>query len=423
MSIRLKTSYHPYLLIAFYLNCLPEAWQHRIPRSTRHDWKHKDVTALFGHDWYLQNRHVFDTLQQVASSQRLLRVNRALLQVIALKRFIQKYQHRVKQKMTDTQTVVAVRLEKIAGIMGVKKSLKYLEQSYSWYLELRKPRCRASVLNRCYPKHPAQLMEKEIAAIDQYCHDERFTHWPRASIYHRIIRDSAAALTISTFYKYVELLGLWGQKTGKRRKNHHTGIRAKAPLQIIHADITLFNTIDKRKSHIYLVEDNFSKAILQHAVAKERRAQITFDNLNKVYENHLQPSGLETCELITDDGAENYGPVKELIAASAFPSIRHLIAQVDIEFSNSMIEAANKQLKHRFLYHRQIADFDALVQHVQQAVDDYNNRPHHSLGGLTPLEALQGKTVDTAFLRQQMATAKATRLIENKKRKCCGYSF
>jgi hypothetical protein len=410
-------------MIAFHLKCLPEEWQQRIPRSTRHDWKQKDMTALFGNDWYMQNRHVFDTLQQVASSRRLLRANRALLQVIALKRFIQKYHHRIKQKMSDTQKVVLVRLEKIAGVMGVKASLKYLELSYSWYLELRKLRCRTSVLNRCYPKHPAQLREREIEIIDQYCKDERFAYWPRASVYHQIIRDGAAAFTISTFYKYVSLLGLQGRIAGKRRKNHATGIRAKAPLQIIHADITLFTTVDTRKNHIYLVEDNFSRAILQHAIAKERRAQVTFDNLNKVYENYLRPAAFESCELITDDGSENYGPVKDLIASSSYPTIRHLIAQVDIAFSNSMIEAANKQLKHRFLYYRQIADFDALVQHVQQAVDDYNNRPHNSLGGLTPLEVLHGKTVDTIFLRDQIAAAKATRLMENKKRKCCGYSF
>ncbi len=307
--------------------------------------------------------------------------------------------------------------------MGVKHCLKYLDLPYSWYLNLRKPRCRASILNRCVPKHPAQLMEKEVEVIEQYCNDERFRYWPRVSVYHRIVRDGAAVFTLSTFYKYVSLLNLWAPRAEKRRKNHCTGIRAAAPLQIIHADITLFTTVVKSKNHIYLVEDNFSRAILQHAVAKERRAQVTFDNLNKVYENYLRPAGMEICELITDDGSENYGSVKDLIETSSYPVIRHLIAQVDIEFSNSTIEAANKQLKHRFLYHRQIADFEALVQHVQQAVDDYNNRPHNSLGGLTPLEALQGKTVDVAFLQQQMAGAKANRLIENKKRKCCGYSF
>jgi len=87
-----------------------------------------------------------------------------------------------------------------------------------------------------------------------------------------------------------------------------------------------------------------------------------------------------------------------------------------------MIEAANKQIKYRFLYHQQIADFDDLIKYVQLAVDDYNNRPHNALQGLTPLEVLQGKTVETIARHEQMASAKASRLTENKKTSCC-FSF
>ncbi|THU40048.1 transposase [Niastella caeni] len=53
-----------------------------------------------------------------------------------------------------------------------------------------------------------------------------------------------------------------------------------------------------------------------------------------------------------------------------------------------MIEAANKQLKYRFLYHHYIADYDALAKYVEQSVNDYNIRPHHVLHGLTPNEVL-----------------------------------
>jgi hypothetical protein len=56
-----------------------------------------------------------------------------------------------------------------------------------------------------------------------------------------------------------------------------------------------------------------------------------------------------------------------------------------------MIEAANKQLKYRLLYYHHIADYDTLVKFVEQSVNEYNNRPHHVLHGLTPTEVLQGK--------------------------------
>jgi len=87
------------------------------------------------------------------------------------------------------------------------------------------------------------------------------------------------------------------------------------------------------------------------------------------------------------------------------------------------IEAANKQIKYRFLYHKFIPDFDSLKRYVSEAVEDYNNRPHDVLGGLTPLEVLHGKTIDTVGNQQQIMLAKAIRVAENKKLKCCHYSF
>jgi hypothetical protein len=88
-----------------------------------------------------------------------------------------------------------------------------------------------------------------------------------------------------------------------------------------------------------------------------------------------------------------------------------------------MIEAANKQLKYRFLYHHHIPDYDALVKYVAQSIEDYNNRPHYALHGLTPLEVLHGRIPNPHAFTSQIQIAKATRLTENKKIKCCFHSF
>jgi putative transposase len=238
-----------------------------------------------------------------------------------------------------------------------------------------------------------------------------------------IKREGAAYFNISTFYKYINLLNLKRFGLAHRRKHHHMGIRARTPLQIIHVDVTVFRTADNKKNYIHLIQDNFSRAILQPAVQRNCTAQTTFENVKVVYEKYLHPADIENCQLISDDGSENYGPVKTFIENSQFPSIQHLIAQRDIEFSNSMIESANKQLKYRFLYHHHIADYDALVKYVEQSIKDYNNRPHHVLNGLTPLEVLQGKIPNPHAYSNQIQQAKTNRLTENKKIKCCYHSF
>ena len=126
---------------------------------------------------------------------------------------------------------------------------------------------------------------------------------------------------------------------------------------------------------------------------------------------------------ITDDGVENFGVVSDFIEAVNSPSIRHLIAQKDIFFSNSMIEAANKQLKYRFLYHFHIPNHEQLKQFLGQAIRDYNNRPHQSLGGLTPFEVLQGAQVDKAAQSQAICIAQRQRILKNKLEKCCFPTF
>ena len=424
MLPRPKTSYHPYLLVAFYLNCLPVDLLQRIPRSTRHEWSNKDQVALYGHEWYLENKQLFGTLQEVAASKQLLRVNRALLRVIALKRFVERYQDRIKGNIFQITEVVINTIHKITEVIGCKATLKYMDRSYGWYLQLRrKLRCPSSLFSLCRIKYPGQLLLKEINVIRSYCTDSRYLLWPLASIYHQICRDGAAFFTISTFYKYVALLALKRRALRHRRKNHHIGIRAQAPLQILHADTTVFTTADNRKSYIHLVQDNYSRTILSYRVAESCKAENTFANLETVLEKHLLPAGITSCMLLTDDGSENAGPVRSLVESMLSPRLTHLIAQRDIEFSNSMIEAVNKHLKYRFLYHQYIPDHAALIKYIEQAIEDYNNRPHNVLNGLTPLEVLNEKFFDKDACQQQMLLARTARITENKKNKCCSYSF
>ncbi|PZR06930.1 MAG: hypothetical protein DI539_24255 [Flavobacterium psychrophilum] len=420
---RVKQSYHPYILLGFYLNILPEGILSRIPPSTKHDWKNRNTELLFGYDWYLQNQSSFTILQQVFTNKKLLKANKALLRLIALKRFITQYQTRIKDRIGNTASVVVNNIRKVNKELPLQTILKYLRFPYPAYLQLKRQACRQSPLNLCRIKHPAQLLTKEIAAIKSYCADARWLHWPLSSVYCQMIRDKAAAFTISTFYKYVALLKLQRAKACHRRKNHRTGIRAQAPLQIIHADATIHRTLDNAKNYIYLVQDNYSRAILSHQVAQSCKAQYVFENLNTVKEFYLKPAGIDNCQLITDDGSENHGGMKLFTTAGDVPVFEHLIAQQDIEFSNSMIEAANKQIKYRFLYHRDIPDFEALLKFIAQAIEDYNNRPQAALNGLTPLVVLNGKRYDKAAYGQQINAAKANRMAENKRMTCCSYSF
>ncbi len=238
-----------------------------------------------------------------------------------------------------------------------------------------------------------------------------------------MIRDKAARLHQSTFYKYVNLLNLKRKQTTHRRKNHHTGIRSAAPLQLLHADVTIFTPVDHNKAYIYIVQENFSRAILSYSIALECKAHIMMELIHGVHERYLNPAAINDCQLMTDDGSENYGAVKDFVAYATNPVIEHIIAQKDVSYSNSMVEAVHKNLKYRFLYHKNIPDYKALCDYLPLAVEDYNNRPHAVLDGLTPTEVLNGKSTDKTAFSAEMKTAQQARLAANKAQQCCNYSF
>jgi hypothetical protein len=86
-----------------------------------------------------------------------------------------------------------------------------------------------------------------------------------------------------------------------------------------------------------------------------------------------------------------------------------------------MIEAANKQVKYRFLYHQTIATFEELGNYVKLAVEDYNNRPYTALDGLIPTEVMNGKLPINVSFYEQTKQATKNRIIENKKATCCHF--
>ncbi len=68
-----------------------------------------------------------------------------------------------------------------------------------------------------------------------------------------------------------------------------------------------------------------------------------FVKLADVFVRYLKNCGYKDCILMTDGGSENMGKVKELITTAPHPAIQHLIAQVDVDFSNSMVEHTIKK--------------------------------------------------------------------------------
>ena len=83
-----------------------------------------------------------------------------------------------------------------------------------------------------------------------------------------------------------------------------------------------------------------------------------------------------------------------------------------------MVEAVNKRMKYDFLFRHQLLDFEHTKRFLETAVEQYNNRPHSALFGLTPYEVFNGAKPDKNRFKEQIQYAKILRKAENKALVC-----
>jgi putative transposase len=180
-------------------------------------------------------------------------------------------------------------------------------------------------------------------------------------------------------------------------------------------DVTVFRTADNVKAYIYIVQDNFSRAILSITASLQCNSSIAMQNLrNAINSLNLWNTPIQ---LITDDGSENKGAVLDFLLREDV-DIEKLIAQIDIRSSNSMIEAANKRLKYDFLFRRKPPDFTSLVDSLPQIRQEFNDKPLNALSGLTPNEALNGERPDKTKIQSLISQARQERIVLNQNSNC-----
>ncbi|NRA64490.1 MAG: transposase [Pseudobacteriovorax sp.] len=71
--------------------------------------------------------------------------------------------------------------------------------------------------------------------------------------------------------------------------------------------------------------------------------------------------------------------------------ITRLVAQIDIQFSNSMVEALFRRMKHSHLYNHPLTSLDDLNKKLDSYIEESNHKiPLQALKGATPAELFFG---------------------------------
>src|SRR5690606_25649479 len=122
--------------------------------------------------------------------------------------------------------------------------------------------------------------------------------------------------------------------------------------------------------------------------------------------------------VVMDAGVENLNGTVDGLFDSGH--LRRVRAQVDVTFSNSLIEAWWRSVKHQWLYLHQLDSIATVRRLVGFYVQQHNAvMPHSAFNGLTPDEVYFGKTDDASLtLTEGRASARAERLKANQAASC-----
>jgi transposase InsO family protein len=151
--------------------------------------------------------------------------------------------------------------------------------------------------------------------------------------------------------------------------------------------VTIIKLLDGTKAYVHAVIDNFSRRILAWTVADHLNPMNTRDVLNTAATN-LDAAARAT--VFMDSGVENLNDnVDRLFAGSV---LQRVIAQIDVTFSNSLIEAWWRSLKHQWLFLNPLDNLATVKKLVQFYVSEHNQKiPHSAFEGQTPDEVYFGR--------------------------------
>ncbi len=409
-------------LIWFYIEnkeyLIPEEIRKAIPYSTVSTWRGINYSDYVGHEVGLLQR---DAIEQFEIFQEHKRLKQLVFVITKIWIQLSCIVTPILTKTEEHRQITMNCLQQMFQLFPRKTVFKLLSISpntfYSWSNK-EKVKCGISPSSLCFKRHPLQLAINEIETIKSLYKNQSFECWPAASIYYHAIRNNRLIISLSTFYKYTNLLSL-KRKWRKSSEENYNPINTTKPNEFIHIDTTFWPLPNGIKAAIILVCDNFSKAILGWNVSLKKDGENAKAALQNAVESiQKQYPDLQTASLITDGGGENHNIlVEDFLTNIEAPEIIKLLALKEVKFSNSAVEAVNKIIK-CYLRKKLPETIEALILCLKEIINDYNTvRPHGSLLGLTPMECYTSESINLDF-KQQKLEAKKNRIQQNKSVNC-----
>ena len=393
-----------------------------IPRSTLADWRANKPAPLValpdrlgdngsGEDLH---RRVLVLERRIAVLIAVVALLRAVISVcgINLDRRLPSGEHKRRLLAAITSARRTLLLGRVLTIVGISSS-----RYHDW--RHRSLACRLDDRRSCPRRHPTQLTAAEIAEIKDVVTAPDFRHVPTGTLAVLAARLGRVFAAPGTWYRLIKARG-WRRPRLRRHPAAPTeGVRATAPDQIWHIDVTVIRLLGGSKIYLQAVLDNFSRRILAWRLSDRNVGVETAALLERALEqSHARERGTGPPQLYVDGGSENFNEhVDGLVDANL---LRRVLAQTDVSFSNSLIEAFWRSLKHQWMFLHQLAGIDQVRKLIEFYVAEHNETiPHSALDGRTPDEVYFGTGDDVvAKLDTKRRLARGERIAVNRAATC-----
>jgi len=388
-----------------------------VPRSTTRGWLRTVPTVVVSLDvadlTELELRQEVLTLRRRV--QKLAALLRLALVLVRLSGFTLS-----DERLPDAPDKLRIlrAIDQARACIPLRALLRLLSLSPSRFHAWRRRHtvCALDDQSPCPRTSPHRLTPSEIRVIEDMVTSPDYRHVPTGTLAVLAQRLGTVWASASTWYRLVQRFGWRRPRLRVHPAKPKVGLRTTRPDEMWHIDTTVIRLLDGTRAYLHAVIDNFSRRILAWRVAE------TFAPVNSVavlLDASRAATPSDTAPVVmADAGVENVNAqVDELIASGV---LRRVLAFTELQFSNSMIEAWWRSLKHQWLFLHSLDSVTTVRRLVEFYVDEHNRvLPHSAFRGQTPDEMYFG-TGDAvpADLTSGAATARRARAEANRSAAC-----
>src|SRR5713101_1650418 len=281
-------------------------------------------------------------------------------------------------------------VDRASEYLPLRAVLRFLRVSPSRFHAWRR-RQRACALDdqsSCPRTSPYRLTPPEVRAIEDMVTSPEYRHVPTGTLAVLAQRLGKVWASPSTWCRLVRKHGWRRPRLRVHPAKPKIGLRATRADEMWHIDTTVIRLLDGTRAYLHAVIDNFSRRILAWRVAE------TFAPVNSVAvlldASRAAAPSATTPVVLADAGVENVNAqVDDLITTGV---LRRVLAFTELKFSNSMIEAWWRSLKHHWLFLHSLDSVTTVRRLVEFYVQEHNRvLPHSAFRGQTPDEMYFGR--------------------------------